>query len=127
MSLASRIAAGFFLLALQACAVPGVAPSPTGDIAISPQTEGALSAYLRKVKVTRPGVFAVSPDGLNSFYTWCGDTVCATSNYSVRALRGCLLLQLVTTAQPSRLQTGKQVCLCHRRIQRLRQKQSSNF
>ena len=89
MSLASRIAAGFFLLALQACAVRGVAPSPTGDIAISPQTEGALSAYLRKVKVTRPGVFAVSPDGLNSFYTWCGDTVCATSNYSVRALRGC--------------------------------------
>ena len=89
MHLASRIAAGLFVLALSACAGPAVAPSPTGPVAISPQTEGALSAYLRKVKVTRPGAFAVSPDGLNSFYTWCDDTVCATSSYTMPALRGC--------------------------------------
>jgi hypothetical protein len=86
---ASRIVAGLVLLALGACAQPAVAPSPTGPIAVSPQTEGELSAYLRKVKVTRPGAFAVSPDGLNSFYTWCDDTACATANYSTPALRGC--------------------------------------
>ena len=89
MHLASRIVAAFFLLALAACAGPAVAPSPSGPVAISPKTEGALSAYLRKVKVTRPGAFAVSPDGLNSFYTWCGDTACATSSYTMPALRGC--------------------------------------
>jgi hypothetical protein len=87
---ASRIVAGLALLALAACtAGPAPAPSPTGPIAISPQTEGEISAYLRKVKVTRPGAFAVSPDGLNSFYTWCDDTACATANYSAPALRGC--------------------------------------
>ncbi|HJT12759.1 MAG TPA: hypothetical protein VJ790_09075 [Dongiaceae bacterium] len=89
MTHASWKLAGFFVLALSACAGPAVAPSPTGQIAISPQTEGALSAYLRRVKVTRPGAFAVSPDGANSFYTWCGDTACATANYSIPALRGC--------------------------------------
>ena len=87
---ASRIVAGLALLALAACtAGPAPAPLPTGSIAISPQTEGEISAYLRKVKVTRPGAFAVSPDGLNSFYTWCDDTACATANYSAPALRGC--------------------------------------
>ena len=92
MRLASRIVAALFVLALSACAGPAVAPSPTGSIAISPQTEGALSAYLRKVKVTRPGAFAVSPDGLNSFYTWCDDTACATSSYGQPALRRCQAL-----------------------------------
>ena len=86
---ASRIVASLALLALSACAGPAAAPSATGPISISPQTEGELSAYLRKVKVTRPGAFAVSPDGLNSFYTWCDDTACATANYSAPALRGC--------------------------------------
>ena len=72
---------------LSACATPSAPPSE--PITISPQTESALSAYLRKVKVTRPGAFAVSPDGLNSFYTWCDDTACAVANYSAPALRGC--------------------------------------
>lgn len=89
MPRASTIAAGLFILALSGCATPSAAPPPTGPIAISPQTESALSVYLRKVKVTRPGAFAVSPDGLNSFYTWCDDTACATASYSAPALRGC--------------------------------------
>jgi hypothetical protein len=88
----SRIVAGLFALALSACAASEPKAPPGGPIAISPQTDGALSAYLRKVKVTRPGAFAVSPDGLNSFYTWCDDTACATSNYSAPALRGCQAL-----------------------------------
>lgn len=89
---ASRIIAGFLLLGLGACAGPSGAPAPTGPIAISPQTQGEIGAYLRRVKVTRPGAFAVSPDGLNSFYTWCDDTACATSSYSAPALRGCQAL-----------------------------------
>ena len=89
MSPASTIIPALLLLALPACAGPAVAPSPTGPIAIAPQTEAALSAYLRKVKVTRPGAFAVSPDGLNSFYSWCDDTICGITNYSGPALRGC--------------------------------------
>lgn len=84
----SGFAAGFALLALAACAGPAATPA-SGPITISTQTDSALAAYLRKVKVTRPGAFAVSPDGLNSFYTWCDDTACATSNYSFPALRGC--------------------------------------
>ena len=85
-----RIAAALaFVLLLGACAASEPAVPPGGPIAISPQTNGELSAYLRKVKVTRPGAFAVSPDGRNSFYTWCDDTACATSSYSAPALRGC--------------------------------------
>ena len=85
----STIVAGVVMLALSGCAASEPKAPPGGPIAISPQTDGALSAYLRKVKVTRPGAFAVSPDGLNSFYTWCDDTACATANYSAPALRGC--------------------------------------
>lgn len=89
MALASRIAAGCILLALTGCAASEPKTLPSGPIAISPQTEGALSAYLRKVKVTRPGAFAVSADGRNSFYTWCNDIACATLNYVSPALWGC--------------------------------------
>ena len=85
----SIIVAGVLMLALAGCAASEPKTLPSGPIAISPQTDGVLAAYLRKVKVTRPGAFAVSPDGLNSFYTWCDDTACATSSYTMPALRGC--------------------------------------
>ena len=88
MPRASITVAGVISLALSGCAATP-ATLPSGPVAISPQTEGALAAYLRRVKVTRPGAFAVSPDGLNSFYTWCDDTACATSSYTAPALRGC--------------------------------------
>ncbi len=92
-----KIAAAFIALGLAAPILGGCAQSyVTNDpavsgvaIAISPQTQGALSAYLRTVKATRPGAFAVSQDGRNSFYTYCDDTICAVSNYSQPALRGC--------------------------------------
>ena len=71
------------------CAGPNAAPPPEGPIGITRQTDAALATYLRKIRVTRPGAFAVSPDGRNSFYTWCDDTICAVSNYSIPALRGC--------------------------------------
>jgi hypothetical protein len=88
----SRIVAAVLLLALSACAATEPKTLPSGPVAISPQTEGELSVYLRKVKVTRPGAFAVSPDGLNSFYTWCDDTACATSSYTIPAQRRCQAL-----------------------------------
>lgn len=85
---AAVVALGLAAPVINACASPA-APPPTEPIGISRQTDGALTAYLRKVRVTRPGAFAVSPDGRNSFYTWCDDTACAVSNYSIPALRGC--------------------------------------
>ena len=39
-----------------------------GAVAMS-MTPAEFDAYLRKVKVTRPGAFAVSPDGRDTFYT----------------------------------------------------------
>ncbi len=86
---AALIALGLAAPLLGACANPDAAAPPGGPIALTQQTDAAFAAYLRKVRVTRPGAFAVSPDGRNSFYTWCEDTVCAVSNYSIPALRGC--------------------------------------
>jgi hypothetical protein len=79
----------FLALTLSACmAAPQVPPGGT-PIALSPTTQGELAAYLARVKATRPGAFAVSPDGRNSFYTWCDDVACMVSNYSILAQRGC--------------------------------------
>jgi hypothetical protein len=83
------IAAALLALTLAACATQPAMPPSGAPVALSPATQGALAAYLAKVKATRPGAFAVSPDGRNSFYTWCDDTACVTSNYSIPALRGC--------------------------------------
>jgi hypothetical protein len=88
----STIAAALLALGLAACAAEPALPPSGAPIALSPATQGALTAYLGKVKVTRPGAFAVSPDGRNSFYTWCDDVACMTSNYSFPALRGCQAL-----------------------------------
>jgi hypothetical protein len=75
---------------LAACApIPPQMPPGGRPIALSPASQGELAAYLQRVKVTRPGAFAVSPDGRNSFYTWCGDIACATFNYAGPALWWC--------------------------------------
>jgi hypothetical protein len=86
---ASVVALGLAAAIVNGCAGPDVAPAPEGPIVITRQTDAELTAYLRKVRTTRPGAFAVSPDGRNSFYTWCDGQVCAVSNYSIPALRGC--------------------------------------
>jgi hypothetical protein len=82
-------AAALLALLLAGCATQAQAPVPATPIGLSPATQGEVTKYLRTVKVTRPGAFAVSPDGRNSFYTWCDDIACMTSNYSIPALRGC--------------------------------------
>jgi hypothetical protein len=86
---ASKIAAALIALGLAACAAEPQVPPSGAPIALSPATEGEVAAYLGKVRAVRPGAFAVSPDGRNSFYTWCDDTACAASNYSLIARRGC--------------------------------------
>ncbi len=87
--IAAVIALGLAAAMVNGCAGPSAAPPPDGPVTITRQTDAALGVYLRQVRVTRPGAFAISPDGRNSFYTWCDDTVCAVSNYSIPALRGC--------------------------------------
>jgi hypothetical protein len=88
----SKIAPAFLslaFLALAACASPYAAPQSAGPVAITPETQGEIAKYLRIVKSTRPGAFAVSADGRNSFFTYCEEIACVTSNYSQPALRGC--------------------------------------
>jgi hypothetical protein len=89
----SNIAAAMLVLGLAACAATQPQLPPSGQpIALSIATAGELNVYLGKIRAVRPGAFAVSPDGRNSFYTWCDDTACMTSNYSASALRGCQAL-----------------------------------
>jgi hypothetical protein len=83
------LAVASLALALSACATAPQTPPGGTPIALSPATQGELTAYLGRVKATRPGAFAVSPDGRNSFYTWCDDIACTVSNYSIPAQRGC--------------------------------------
>lgn len=63
---------------------PAGAPQSIGET-----TSGQLVQYLARVKSTRPGAFAVSSDGADSFYAWCDDINCMTQNYSLPALEGC--------------------------------------
>ena len=90
-----RFAAGGLLLGLAACAASGERaydPATGAPLSFSNATSGELTRYLALVRVTRPGAFAISADGKDSFYTWCDDTVCKTSNYSIPALNNCRAL-----------------------------------
>lgn len=88
------VAAGL-LLGLAACAASGeraYAPATGAPLSISNATSAELTKYLALVRATRPGAFAVSADGKDSFFTWCDDTTCKTSNYSIPALNSCRAL-----------------------------------
>jgi hypothetical protein len=76
-------------LALAACAAPNAAPPPRTPLALTPETNAEVAKYLRIVRATRPGAFAVSPDGRNSFFTYCEEVSCAAPSYAQPALRGC--------------------------------------
>jgi uncharacterized membrane protein len=76
-------------LALGACATPNAAAPAKAPLAITPETNAEVSKYLRIVKATRPGAFAVSPDGRNSYFTYCEEISCAAPSYTQPALRGC--------------------------------------
>jgi hypothetical protein len=85
---AASLASVLFAITLTGCASEG-APPPGDPIVLTPQTSAALTSYLRAVRVTRPGAFAVSPDGANSFYAYCGTLACNVTNYTIPAQRGC--------------------------------------
>ncbi|HKP24623.1 MAG TPA: hypothetical protein VJV39_12220 [Dongiaceae bacterium] len=75
--------------ALAACAAPNAAPPSGTPVALTPETHAEVTKYLRIVKATRPGAFAVSPDGRNSYFTYCEEISCAAPSYTQPALRGC--------------------------------------
>ena len=58
-------------------------------IEISTGTQSSLGDYLGKVKSTRPGAFAVSEDGADSYFYWCEDIQCFETSYGETAKRGC--------------------------------------
>lgn len=91
MSQFFKLTAALLALTLSACAAnTDRQASVTGaPQSIGESTSGALIAYLARVKSTRPGAFAVSADGADSFYAWCDDIACVTQNYSMPALNGC--------------------------------------
>jgi hypothetical protein len=86
-----KLAAALAILALSACAANTDRQQAATDApqSIGETTSGELVAYLARVKSTRPGAFAVSSDGADSFYAWCDDITCMTTNYSIPALNGC--------------------------------------
>lgn len=86
-----KLAAALLVLTLSACAASTDRQQAATDApqSIGETTSGELVAYLGRVKSTRPGAFAVSSDGADSFYAWCDDITCMTSNYSIPALNGC--------------------------------------
>lgn len=86
-----KLASFFLVLALSACAANTDRQQAATDApqSIGETTSGELVAYLSRVKSTRPGAFAVSADGADSFYAWCDDITCMTTNYSIPALNGC--------------------------------------
>ena len=82
-------AALFAAVAVAACAAPNAAAPSKTPIAITPETNAEISKYLRIVTSTRPGAFAVSPNGHNSYFTYCEEISCAAPSYTQPALRGC--------------------------------------
>jgi hypothetical protein len=91
-----KLAAAVLVLTLSGVALSGCAANTDRQQAatdapqsIGETTSGELVAYLARVKSTRPGAFAVSSDGADSFYAWCDDITCMTTNYSIPALNGC--------------------------------------
>ena len=77
-------------LLLSACAAGIPATNPGAQsVEISLATQESLGAYLKDVRNTRPGAFAVSEDGMNSYYVWCDEIGCYEISYAIPAIAGC--------------------------------------
>ncbi|MDY0871457.1 hypothetical protein [Dongia rigui] len=61
------------LLLLVACTST---PKHVGKITLTNQTWGSYQQYAEAIKPNRPGAFAVSVDGRNSYYIWCRELQC---------------------------------------------------
>ena len=86
----NALIAGLLSLALTGC-IAGQAGADLGSqpLALSPDTQSALSTYLRQVMTTRPGAFAVSEDGADSYFVWCEELACTEFTYSTPAVARC--------------------------------------
>lgn len=90
MKYTNATAAGVIALALTGCiAGPATSDVGTQPIAISPATQSALGTYLQQVKTTRPGAFAVSEDGADSYFVWCEEMTCTEVSYATPAIKRC--------------------------------------
>lgn len=84
------IAAGLFSFVMAGCvAGPAVSEVSGKPIEISTGTQSALASYLQQVKTTRPGAFAVSEDGKDSYAYWCEEMVCTAISYATPAVDYC--------------------------------------
>lgn len=84
------IAAGLFSFVMAGCvAGPAVSEVNGKPIEISTGTQSALATYLQDVKTTRPGAFAVSEDGKDSYAFWCEEMTCTAISYATPAVDYC--------------------------------------
>lgn len=86
------LAAATAVVMLAGCTTSGDFDPPAGQKAkITRQTMGYFTdAYKPIIGTTRPGAFAVSLSGRNSYYTYCNDIVCMSGfSYTQRAMQGC--------------------------------------
>ena len=75
---------------ITACAQTAPAPAAGQEpLVISQSTNSALQQYLRHVLPNRGGAFAVSPDGLNSYYVYCPEITCSPNLFGGIAKKQC--------------------------------------
>ncbi|WP_374652089.1 hypothetical protein [Dongia sp.] len=77
---------GFISACAQVTPAPAAGQEP---LVITQRTNLALQQYLQKVASNRGGAFAVSPDGVNSYYVFCPDVVCSPGLYGGIAKTQC--------------------------------------
>jgi len=73
----------------QSTSVPAAGQEP---LVISQSTNDSLQEYLAKIRPNMRGVFAVSPDGANSYYVYCPDISCNPPLYGGIAKTQCYSL-----------------------------------
>jgi len=84
------IAAGLFSFVIAGCVSgPAVSEVNGKPIEIGTGTQSALATYLQQVKTTRPGAFAVSEDGKDSYAFWCEEMTCTAISYANPAVDYC--------------------------------------
>ena len=84
-SLIKKAAACLSLMLLAACSTP---EGPA--ITLSAETNELFSHYLEQMTSGGQGAFAISPDGVYGFYTYCtGDGRCGDSELKGMAQNGC--------------------------------------
>lgn len=69
----------------------GCAATPSGKpLVITQSVDDHLRAYMREIAAGRAGAFAVSENGVASFYAYCEHGGCnGQYNFSNEAIRGC--------------------------------------